>query len=245
MGLTNDIINFQEEIITKVGLQWQNIKMCELGSMNVRFMNNIPAKRYYIEEKNILEHISIDWNGKNGSLPIDLCFSVPEDLLDRFHVITDFGTIEHVDNQYQVFKNIHDMCSIEGVMIHVSPSLNYWKFHCRYLYSKEFFLKLAELCKYEILDLKIKNCCDPPRYKRDLVYVALLKQNNNEFISEKEFNALSIFDIENPDNISKFNSEKILYNLWKSTNIPAFRRFFQKILRSVSKVYVNIKKKRG
>ena len=77
-----------------------------------------------------------------GSLPINL--------------VSDFGTIEHVDNQYQVFKNVHDVCIRNGVIIHTLPTLNYWKDHCKYFYSKEFFVELARLCDYKILDLEIK-----------------------------------------------------------------------------------------
>lgn len=243
MGLTNKVIIFQEKIIQKVGFQWQKIRVCELGAMNVRTMNNIPAKKYYLEKKKVLEHISIDWNGMYGSLPIDLCLPVPEEMLDRFHLITDFGTIEHVNNQYQVFKNVHDMCIKKGIILHTIPTLNYWKFHCRYFYSKEFFLKLAELCKYKILDLKIKNCCEPPIFKRDLVYVALLKQNNNKFISEKKFSALDIFDIKEPDNISKLRKENIIYHLWKLTKTPIFRRFFRETLRNLYEMYIEVKRR--
>ena len=243
MGLTAKIILFQEKIIQKVGFQWQKIRVCELGAMNVRTMNNIPAKKYYIEKKKALEHISIDWSGMYESLPIDLCLPVPEEMLDRFHLITDFGTIEHVNNQYQAFKNVHDMCIKNGIMLHTIPTLNYWKFHCLYLYSKEFFFKLAELCRYKILDLKIKNCCDPPRFKRDLVYVALLKQNNNNFISEKKFNELDIFDIKEPGNISMFRTEEIIYHLWKLTNTPIFRRLFREILRSIYERYMNVRRR--
>jgi len=241
MGLTNVIIDFQEEIIQKIGFQWQNIRICELGAMYMRTVD-IPAKEYYIKEKKVLEHISIDWNGMYDSLPIDLCFPVPEELLNRFHLITDFGTIEHVDNQYQVFKNTHDICTKNGIMIHILPTLNYWKFHCRYFYTKEFFLKLAELCKYKTLDLKEGNCCDPPIFKRDLIYVAFLKLNNNKFTSEKEFNKLNIFDIKEPDNTNKLRTENIVYILWKLTEHQFFLKGFRKILKNIYKIYINVKK---
>lgn len=239
MGLTKNIIDFQEKIIKEVGLQWEDIKICELGAMNTRTMNDIPTKRYYIEEKKVMEHISIDWNGMYGSLLLDLCLPVPEKLLDRFHLITDFGTIEHIDNQYQVFKNTHNMCIKNGIMLHTIPTLNYWKFHCRYFYSKDFFLKLAILCNYKVLYLEIKNCCDPPVFKRDLIYVAFLKQYDYEFISEKRFNELDIFDKKGAGNINKFGMEEIMRRLKRTV---VFKRFFRKIFKNIYRIY---RKKRG
>ena len=242
MGLTANVIAFQEKIIQKVGFHWQKVRMCELGAMCMRTMNDIPAKKYYIEEKKVLEHVSIDWNGMFGSLPIDLSFPVPKELLNKFNLVTDYGTIEHVDNQYQVFKNVHDVCSMNGVIIHTLPTLNYWKDHCKYFYSKEFFVELARLCDYKILDLEIKSAYNVFAPKSKLVFIALLKKNNNEFISEREFNKLKIFDFSDLNNTFSYYLEKIIWKLWSLRyyilNYPnknlkrIFRKIINKLIRS-------------
>lgn len=213
MGLTTKVIAFQEKIIQQVGLQWENIRICELGAMCMRTVD-VPAKKFYIEEKKVLEHISIDLNGMYGSLVINLCFPVPKELLNRFNLITDFGTIEHVNNQYQVFKNVHNMCSLNGIMIHTIPTLNYWKDHCLYFYSKEFFINLAKLCNYKILSLEMKSPYNPSLPKSELVFVALSKQNKNKFISRKKFNELEIMDFKNLNNSLNYYLEKILWKIW-------------------------------
>ena len=213
MGLTKKIIDFQEKIIQNVGFQWQNMRICELGAMCMRTVD-IPAKKYYIEEKDVLEHVSIDLNGMYGSLTLDLCLPVPEELLNRFHLITNFGTIEHVDNQYQVFKNAHDMCNLNGIMIHALPTLNYWKKHCRYFYSKKFFIELASSCNYKILSLEIKSPYDPPLPKSKIVFVAFLKQNDNEFILRKDFDKLEIFEFKDLNNSFNYYLERVLWKVW-------------------------------
>ena len=63
----------------------------------------------------------------------------------------------HIDNQYLAFKNIHDMCKVDGIFIHVLPRENYWMGHCRYKYNIEFFEKLASHNNYEIMTLKIED----------------------------------------------------------------------------------------
>lgn len=239
MGLTAKIIAFQEKIIQKVGFQWQNMRICELGAMCMR-TDDIPAKKYYIEEKNVLEHISIDLNGMFGSLIIDLCLPIPIKLLNRFNLITDFGTIEHINNQYQVFKNVHNMCIKDGVMIHTIPTLKYWKDHCLYFYSKEFFIELARLCNYKILGLEIKSPYDPPLPKSELVFVALSKQNKDDFISREEFNELKIVDFKDLSNSFNYYIERVLLKLW---NLRYYVLVYGKTrLKKIFQIILNLKK---
>jgi len=46
MGLTAKVMVFQEKIIQKVGFQWQKVRICELGAMCMRIMNDMPARKY-------------------------------------------------------------------------------------------------------------------------------------------------------------------------------------------------------
>src|ERR1041384_5416258 len=51
-----------------------------------------------------IRHVSVDWNGKDGALPLDLRQPLN---LGRFDMVTNFGTSEHVeDNQKAVWRNI-------------------------------------------------------------------------------------------------------------------------------------------
>lgn len=229
MGLTANILKFQEEIIQDYGLRWDQIIMCELGAQYMRTIN-IPAKKYYIDEKKVLEHISIDWNGLYGALKIDLRFPIPISLLNKFHLVTDFGTIEHVDNQYQVFKNVHNMCNKKGIILHVLPSLNYLKKHCHYFYSESFFILLAKLCNYKILKIKTQNAYKPPLPKSKVIYAAFFKQENNRFITNEEFNEIEKFNFRN---ITKTRGDYLWNFLWK---ILRLRRY---LLLAYRKRYLN------
>ena len=46
-----------------------------------------------------------DLNGKNGSIKVDLT-KINTQYNNNYNIITDHGTIEHVEDQYMCFKNI-------------------------------------------------------------------------------------------------------------------------------------------
>jgi len=207
MGITSNTLDFEEEVIRRVGFDWKKIRMYELGSQ-LMANGKFPAKEYYKLKKNVLEHISLDLNGLYGSLIVDLCHPVHESFFNRFHLITNYGTTEHVNNQYQIFKNIHDMCRVKGVMIHVLPVPNNWPNHCRYYYPRNFFDELAKVCNYKILKIVLKNAFKPPIPKKMLAYVAFYKQTKEEFISKMTFKTLNIVDTKVLRRVGNYSLQK-------------------------------------
>ena len=101
-------------------------------------------------------HVSIDLNGLDGALSYDLRedINIKYNYKEQFDIIYDGGTIEHVSNQYWAFKNTHNLTKRGGTMIHVLPKVGFWEGHCSYFYTMDSFSKLAELCSYEIKELK-------------------------------------------------------------------------------------------
>ncbi len=214
MGLTYNILAFQDKVLKIINLKWKDVRMCELGDQ-IFYKSHIVAKKYYTEIKKVLEHVSLDLNGMFGSLVVDLNFPVPESLIDRFQLITDYGTSEHVENQFQVFKNVHDMCKANGIMIHTLPLPNNFPDHCLYYYPKEFFSRLARLCDYKVIMLKIQNAFNPPIPKSRMIFVAFFKKKSSEFISKKQFDELNIFAARTlPQNKKYYIREKGIRQLW-------------------------------
>ncbi|MFX1388570.1 MAG: hypothetical protein ACFE9Z_00735 [Promethearchaeota archaeon] len=207
MGITSNTNDFEEEIIRSVGFNWEKIRMCELGSQTIA-NDNLPAKEYYTLKKNVLEHISLDLNGLNGALIVDLNHPLHKSFFNRFHLITNYGTTEHVNNQYQVFKTIHDICKVNGIMIHVLPIPKNWVNHCRYYYPRSFFNELANNCNYKIQKIALKNAYEPPKLGKMLVYVAFCKQTNAEFISKAIFKKLGIIDTKVLRRVGNYSFQK-------------------------------------
>ena len=96
----------------------------------------------------------IDINGKHNAYKFDLNFDIQEKY--SFHKKYDFiyngGTSEHCFNQYMVFKNIHNLCALNGLMYHVLPiqgGVNHGFFN----YHPIFFSYLANVNFYKIEDI--------------------------------------------------------------------------------------------
>lgn len=177
--------NYEESILKKLNISYSGLNWCELGNQTY---SGRPAKVMYTTKG--VNHTSIDINGRDGSLPLDLDCPVPKNLENKFDVITNYGTTEHVNNQYAVFKNIHVMCKVGCIVIHGVPLIGHWRKHCRYYYSIPFFEGLAAMCNYTIIYLKI---FDTAFYAapKNLISCVFKKEQNTGFPSSKSFASIS------------------------------------------------------
>ncbi len=84
---------------------------------------------------------------------LDLNFDdLPKQHSEYFDVILNFGTTEHIFNQWNSFKIIHDAAKVDGIIYHQLPGTGYLD-HGYYCYTPVFFHDLAQANQYEILDL--------------------------------------------------------------------------------------------
>jgi hypothetical protein len=74
----------------------------------------------------------------------------PQKFVGKFDLVTNFGTTEHVLNQYLAFKTMHELAKPGGVMYHELP-LGGFHLHGYFNYNPMLFEQLAEANKYEIL----------------------------------------------------------------------------------------------
>lgn len=156
LDFVNDSINF--EFYNTEGLS-----MFELGNQRFAFEGGSTGKQYFIDKG--MKHTSVDLNGEDGALPLDLrCPELFHKFRCLYDIVTNLGTTEHVepiDNQYECFSIIHDVVKPGGIMIHMVPDVEEldnsgaWKNHCSIFYRKEFFTELAEHCNYTLLDSKV------------------------------------------------------------------------------------------
>jgi len=94
------------------------------------------------------DYSAIDVDGTPGSIALDLNYDeVPPELRHKYGLVTNLGTTEHVCNQLNAFRVVHDLASIGAVMIHEVPaggSLNHGLFN----YNFKFFWHLARSNEY-------------------------------------------------------------------------------------------------
>jgi len=167
--------------------EWRGIKMGELGNQKIlskgpngKEINRGPAKEIFSEKG--VEHISFDMNGKDGALALDLCQPIPEEWIGYFDIVTNYGTTEHVENQYQVWKNIHDLVRVGGAIVSSIPHVGYWKKHCPYHYSPSFPSILANANGYEVSYEEIQ-----VRHKVNKLVNFVLIKGNQDFQTLETF----------------------------------------------------------
>jgi hypothetical protein len=76
--------------------------------------------------------------------------SLPENLCEKFQFVLNSGTTEHVLNQFNAFKIIHDATAPGGEMLHMLPISGHTD-HGYVHYTSRFFFDLAGYNNYEIL----------------------------------------------------------------------------------------------
>jgi hypothetical protein len=79
---------------------------------------------------------------------------LPDDMVARFDTVLNCGTTEHILNQFNAFKCIHEAVKPGGFMIHKVPMTGHTD-HGYFTYTSRFFFDLAAYNKYELLDFWI------------------------------------------------------------------------------------------
>ena len=184
MGINIEELNLIEKYIKKKSKD--KIRMIELGNQVIipfDLKSTGRVAKHYFESIGI-EHISMDLNGEDGALTYNFDHDI-KDYNNWADLVTNSGTLEHVNNQYMAFKNMHNFCSIGGYMIHVLPPTGFWHGHCDYFYTEEFFKNLAEKNDYDILDLY-----EYYRPGNENLFHCVFRKNKESFIEENEFNIL-------------------------------------------------------
>lgn len=90
-----------------------------------RFQEFVHARTLF-EMMSISDYTDIDKFDDDSPLILhDLNLPVPAHLHDRFNLVLDSGTIEHIFDVSRVVENILVMCRTSGWVVHISPSSNF------------------------------------------------------------------------------------------------------------------------
>tara|TARA_E500000178_G_C17025829_1_gene757937 strand:- start:2275 stop:2985 length:711 start_codon:yes stop_codon:yes gene_type:complete len=198
----------QYSFVKKYGidlLEINNKSMLELGDQilnsNQIFNGMKIAKHFYT--KNGFNHTSIDWNGNNGSIKLDLTKPYPK-FRNTFDIITNHGTSEHVHDQYSLFKNLHEWAKVGCIFVNCVPLdseehkkiMNYeFPPHGDFEYSSKFWEELCKEQDYELIISKgdlVRNpaVAFPINYYSASTY---RKVNNKPFMLKEKFEKLTKF----------------------------------------------------
>lgn len=219
MGMHFKDIKYFEEIVEWLEYKkyidsCKGLELCEIGDLWLRkdihrYMSYRLASEYF-ENKGLKVTVidlgigsdSVEASEKRmgkSILRYDLSKPIIPDAENRFDFIVDFGTAEHIENQYELNKNMHNLCKAGGIIIRSNPSDKYScgypeKHHGLFHYTPVFYEKLAKMCRYEIIDIReMKQRYNVTRaYRKNFTYVTMLKKADNNFMSLDDFNKIAV-----------------------------------------------------
>ena len=95
------------------------------------------------------DYVAFDTFNAGRTRAFNLNFaSLPQDMHGEFDVVANFGTSEHVANQFNVFKVAHDALKVGGVMLNNVPFYGMVD-HGLFNYHPKFFCSLIANNRYE------------------------------------------------------------------------------------------------
>lgn len=111
--------------------------------------NLLPARLLYTALG--MDYTCVDVDRRPGSIVLDLNFeSVPAEHKGKYGLVTNHGTSEHILNQYNVFKSMHDLARVGALFVHAVPFTVHLE-HGFFNYQPNFFRALARYNGYETL----------------------------------------------------------------------------------------------
>lgn len=182
MGITG----FSLTLLNKHGLDKSGLKVLELGCQNLynqENYNEISNEYFTAKGQNI--H-SIDLEGCQGSEIVDLDKPIAKKFIDKYDVVTNFGTSEHCGDLYQTFKNIFDSCKEGGTIVCENPKTGHWPGHGNHYLTTLFYKELESDSDIKIIDIGEHPAMG--NSKTGMNIYCVFKKTGNKFPGEKEFN---------------------------------------------------------
>ena len=135
----------------------EGFSVCELGDQQMSHARAPMVASEFYRQLGCGRYESIDGNGLGTitadlNLPLNIGAHAP-DLIDGFDLVTDFGTGEHIFDQAQVWRTIHELTKPGGYIAFDRPHQGYGK-HCFYLVNPCLIGDLASANGYKIVHLK-------------------------------------------------------------------------------------------
>jgi len=147
MGILAEPLQFIRDLKLEPGFT-----VCELGDQWITDSTPHRLAKEFYKEIGCSHYESIDGNGR-GTRTWDLNGPLPR--LGQFDLVTDFGTGEHIFNQYQVWRSIHYLTKRFGYLVWDRPSQGY-KGHCFYLADECVYRDSAAANEWDIVTLEHK-----------------------------------------------------------------------------------------
>lgn len=145
MGILAEPARFVRDLKLKKGFS-----VCELGDQWVTYLTPHVLAQDFFKQMGCGRYVSVDANGR-GTLSADL--NKPLTPMGQFDLVTDFGTGEHIFNQAQVWRTVHELVKPSGYIAFDRPVQGY-EGHGFYNTHETLFRDIAAANAYEIVRLE-------------------------------------------------------------------------------------------
>lgn len=195
-------LRYFHEIIEEEKIDIKESNVCIFGHLGIRpevgiYLQEHGFRNYYLLKSYLQQLganvIEIDIGGFKGcSEPIDLSKPITDErFLNKFDLLIDCGTGEHIENQCNLFENIFNLLKTNGVAISILPHKIGWKLHCTWHYDFEWFRNFIETFNFQPIDYMITSGAYRVMRLRDmLMYVAYKKTENTVWDRSKFVNPI-------------------------------------------------------
>ena len=178
----------------------------------------------FYKQLGIEKYRCIDADGRHGALVFDLNKNIQTeyDFLEKFDLVTNHGTTEHCFDQFQAFRNIHNLCNLSGLMLHALPFQGYLN-HGFYNYQPSFYYDLAMANGYKFMGMFLNISSDSGDiipYSDDLMKYLPIPPGSTMLL-------FAVFQktLDN-DFVTPFNGKYIPGNLLQTGDLRASKQFF-------------------
>lgn len=142
-----DSLLISDEEKSRIILDAQDYEASLLAEEKTKKLGLFMKKQIYKVLFDYSEILAVEYGGSSEAIKADL--NEPISIGKKFDVSINCGTSEHVFNQYQFFKSMHEHTSPGGVMIHWTPTFGFVN-HGFYNCHPGLFADLAYANKYTI-----------------------------------------------------------------------------------------------
>lgn len=148
MGILSEPLNYMRKLNLPKGFS-----VCELGDQWVTAETPHYLAVEFYKKIGCGKYISLDGNGR-GTHTVDLNAPLAKQIgdLGMFDLVTDFGTGEHVFNQFQVWRTVHELTKQNGFIAFDRPMQGY-PGHCYYRTDECLFHDLARANDYRVVTI--------------------------------------------------------------------------------------------
>lgn len=167
MSIGLKALKYIEEILDVEQIQFKGLQICCMGHLNTKRCSRNYLRRKGFKGYSVLSSYfnrigaiatEIDINTKGIALPLDLGRPIQDtSLFNKFDLIIDGGTAEHIDNQKEYFKNVFNLLKIGGISMHMLPYRYRWDRHSTWRYDTNWLISFITNNKYLLIDYKKTN----------------------------------------------------------------------------------------